>query len=694
MKRIDVLLAMGSPALSAVTEEALLREGLSVKTVTNGLDAVTAAFSLKPRCVLCGQVLAGMDGIKVCRFLSTVYSREEMPVIISVPDINPRIRRKALSASAVDVIDYSTPFTEIIKLINSCISSVRASSIHSSFNISHERIMHVTADSLEDSLESIETVVTLSSDLCCVTSIPEACRKVVLAVLGGLGFQRVWVGLLDNAGTTVEAVAFRGRGITGEAIHLSGMVGHLPVDLAVTEGIQVASWEPAFRDNRETWVGSVTYVDTPIKAGSKVFGIIRCDNGISRKLPSDSSLQVLKMLAGELSLFIRYIDAQGRLETFKSMFGQFLNKLSCKVISLSEPGLMEEIHGEPGTIPVTGSVSPGASLSNILDFIPVEPREVVLNAGLEKRDVLVSTTSISTGDRVELSLMHRKSGGMTLLVSDCSIRGNLEKKIKLLEFETDAIASLAADLTSLVDPGEICRTLLRTLESFYPDEAISILAASEVSSSIVPEKLIVHAVSGSGSGYGDMAIPVGAVVQVTENSSESSVLSEAVRTGRTINIPDVLQSGIFMATLPDIRSELAIPMLSRGRVVGVIDLESTQLNRFLVDDIRRLNNLVGFTSGVLETALQQTELIKLARRDRLTGLYNMTFFEERYPEEFERADRYEYSFSLIMMDIDDFKHYNDSFGHPMGNILLQKLTQAMSGALRDVDMLVRYGGEE
>jgi len=135
-------------------------------------------------------------------------------------------------------------------------------------------------------------------------------------------------------------------------------------------------------------------------------------------------------------------------------------------------------------------------------------------------------------------------------------------------------------------------------------------------------------------------------------------------------------------------------MLSRGRVVGVIDLESNQVNRFREDDIRRLNNLVGFTSGVLETALQQTELIKLTRRDRLTGLYNMTFFEERYPEEFERAERYEYSFSLIMMDIDDFKHYNDSFGHPMGNILLQKLTRAMSDALRDVDMLVRYGGEE
>jgi len=692
VKRIDVLLAMGSPALLAVTEKALLREGLSVRSVANGLDAVTEAFSMKPRCVLCGQVLAGMDGIKVCRFLNTVYSKEEMPVIISVPDVNPGIRRKALSASAVGVVDYSTPFTRIIELINDCSSSVRASSIQSGFNVSRERIMLITADSLEDSLESIETVVTFATDLCSVTSIPEACRKVVLAVLAGLGFQRVWVGSLDEAGTTVKAVAFRGRGITGEPIHLSGMAGHLTVDKAVTEGIQVASWEPAFRDNRETWVGGIAYVDTPVIVGGKVFGIIRCDNGISRKLPSEGSLRVLKMLAGELSLFIRYIDAQGRLETFRNMFEQVLNKMSCKVIALSETGFVDDIHGKSNIVPATGGVFSGKPLSAVLDLIPAEPREIMLHAGLDKRDADISSIPVNTHESMGLSLMHRESGGITLLVSDMSTHGDLEKKIKLLEFETDAIASLAADLTSLADPGEICRTLLRTLESFYPDEAIAVLAATEAPSSIVPEKLIVHAVSGSE--HENIAIPVGATIQVTENSSESGVLSEAVRTGRTINIPDVLQSGMFMSTLSDIRSELAIPMLSRGRVVGVIDLESNQVNRFREDDIRRLNNLVGFTSGVLETALQQTELIKLTRRDRLTGLYNMTFFEERYPEEFERAERYEYSFSLIMMDIDDFKHYNDSFGHPMGNILLQKLTRAMSDALRDVDMLVRYGGEE
>ncbi len=684
---------MGNPALLAVTEEALLREGLTVKSVTNGLDAVITAFSMKPRCVLCGQILAGMDGMKVCRFLGTVYSRKEMPVIISVPDINQRLLRRAISASAVEVVDYSTPLNEVIKLVRLHLSSVRASGIKAGLPVSRDRILPMAADSLEDSLESVETVVSLASDLSSVTSISEACRKVVLSVLGGLGFQRVWIGLLNSSGSTVEAVAFRGRGITGEPIHLSGTVGHLPVDTAVAAGIQVVSWEPEFRDNRETWVGSITYVDTPIKVGSKVYGIIRCDNGISKKRPSDGSLKVLKMLAGELSSFIRYLDAQSRLEGFKSIFEQMLNRLSFKAIVLSDAGIVETVYGDTDSIPGIRSVSDGMSLNNVLNTIPAASREIIVNAVSEKRDAEMCTVPLNNGDgHLGLSLIQRESGGMTLVVSDNTIRGNLQKKIELLEFETDAIASLAADLTSLVDPGEICRTMLRTIEAFYPDEAIAVLAAGEVSSSIVPEKLIVQAVSGSG--YKDTAILAGATIQVTKDSSDPGIVSEAVKTGRTINIPDVLQTGSFIHLLPDIRSELAIPMLSRGRVVGVIDIESTQVNRFQSDDIRRLNNLVGFTAGVLETALQQTELIKLAHRDRLTGLYNMTFFEERYPEEFERADRYEYSFSLIMMDIDDFKHYNDSFGHPMGNVLLQKLAHAMSDALRDVDILVRYGGEE
>lgn len=692
VKRIDILLAMGSPALLATTEKALLQEGLSVKSVVSGIDTVVTAFSMKPRCVLCGQILAGMDGIKVCRFLNSVYSREEMPVIISVPDINPRIRRKALSASAVAVIDYSTPLNDIIELVRLHLSSERASSIKAVLPASRDRIMLMAADCLEDSLESIETVVSLVSDLSGVTSVSEACRKIVISVLSGLGFQRAWIGLLNTTGSAVEAVAFRGRGITGEPIHLSGSVGHLPVDRAVSAGIQAASWELDFRENRETWVGSGTYVDTPIKVGSKVYGIIRCDNGISKKRPSESSLRVLKMLADELSSYIRYLDTQNRLDAFRSSFEQMLNRLSSISIVLSEAAKVEAVYGDVETIPAMENIVYGMPLSKILEPIPDLSREIILSAVSEKNEVDLNTVPLDDSKSyLGFSLQQSDSGGMILAVTDNTLVGNLGRSIKLLEFETDVIASLAADLTSQEDVGEICRTLLRTLETFYPEDAIAVLAAGESPSSITPEKLVVHAVSGL---YKDKAVLAGATIRVDEDSSGSGIIIEAVRTGKTINIPDVLQADIFMPVLSDIRSELAIPMLSRGRVVGVINLESTQVNRFQRNDIRRLNNVVGFAAGVLETALQQTELIKLARRDRLTGLHNMTFFEERYPEEFERAERYEYSFSLIMMDIDDFKHYNDSFGHPMGNVLLQKLTRAMTDALRDVDILVRYGGEE
>jgi len=691
VKRVDVLLAMGSPALLSVTEEALLKEGLSVETVTSGIDAVTSAFSSKPRCILCGQVLAGMDGLKVCRFLSTVYTNSEMPVIITVPDLNPRVRRRAFSASAVAVVDYSTPFSQVVGLIRTHMSSERSSAIRSGFPVSQDRLLLMTADSLEDSLESIETVVNLASELNGVTSIAEASRKVVLSILTGLGFQRAWIGVLDSSAATVEAVAFRGRGITGEPVKLSGTPGYLTVDTAVSEGVQVLSWSPEFIDNRETWLGSINYVDTPVKVGGSVFGIIRCDNGISRRLPSESSLRILKMLAGELSSFIRYLDAQSRLEASYSIFERMLGRRSARAIEISGTGVVKTVYGDTEAIPCIAHMTPGMTVNHLLKGIPDVSRESILNAISEKRNLEVNTVSCGDG-YLGFSLISKKPDGMILVVSDRTIYGNMEERIKLLEFETDAIASLAADLTSLTDPGEICRTMLRTLEGFYPDEAIAILAASEVPYSLVPEKLIVHAVSGAG--FEDTAVIPGASIQIVRDSSDQGVVADAVRTGRMINIPDVLQTDFFMRLLPDIRSELAIPMLSRGRVVGVIDLESSRANRFLGDDVRRLNNMVGFSAGVLETALQQTELIKLARRDRLTGLYNMAFFEERYPEEFERADRYQYFFSLIMMDIDDFKHYNDSFGHPMGNVLLRKLTRAMSDTLRDVDILVRYGGEE
>lgn len=84
----------------------------------------------------------------------------------------------------------------------------------------------------------------------------------------------------------------------------------------------------------------------------------------------------------------------------------------------------------------------------------------------------------------------------------------------------------------------------------------------------------------------------------------------------------------------------------------------------------------------------------LAYTDSLTGLYNHRFFQQSLDTELSRAQRYSFSFSLILFDIDHFKKVNDTYGHPAGDQVLITLAKAVKSRIRPSDILARYGGEE
>lgn len=98
----------------------------------------------------------------------------------------------------------------------------------------------------------------------------------------------------------------------------------------------------------------------------------------------------------------------------------------------------------------------------------------------------------------------------------------------------------------------------------------------------------------------------------------------------------------------------------------------------------------------LYEALQEKnqQLEKLANRDGLTGLYNHRYFHEQLYKDFLRAKRYHESLSCILLDIDYFKKFNDTYGHQTGDIVLSKLGQVIRDTIRDSDFAARYGGEE
>ena len=142
-------------------------------------------------------------------------------------------------------------------------------------------------------------------------------------------------------------------------------------------------------------------------------------------------------------------------------------------------------------------------------------------------------------------------------------------------------------------------------------------------------------------------------------------------------------------------SLVAAPFVIGGEFLGILRLDSLKPRAYTLDDLRLLVTL----SDVGAVALGNGGLFKktqeLAIHDGLTALYTKSFFLERLREEIKRSSRSLSGFSLVLLDIDHFKNYNDTFGHIAGDIVLKKLSAVVSDTLKRLDPLVcRFGGEE
>lgn len=94
------------------------------------------------------------------------------------------------------------------------------------------------------------------------------------------------------------------------------------------------------------------------------------------------------------------------------------------------------------------------------------------------------------------------------------------------------------------------------------------------------------------------------------------------------------------------------------------------------------------------TEKQIENLVFLSERDALTNLYNRRYYEKRLSGEIQRAKRYESTLSLVILDLDDFKRYNDAYGHSKGDEALRALSKFIKSQLRETDVACRYGGDE
>lgn len=166
-----------------------------------------------------------------------------------------------------------------------------------------------------------------------------------------------------------------------------------------------------------------------------------------------------------------------------------------------------------------------------------------------------------------------------------------------------------------------------------------------------------------------------------------------------IDMPEV--KGVeILHKLKELKSEIPVVVITTHNSValaveamkaGAYDYITTPFN---LDELKIIIFHASEWRKMVEEVKEKRVFQELALIDGLTQIYNRRYFDELLHREAERAIRYHYKFSLLMVDIDDFKQYNDKYGHPAGDEVLRVVANAIIHQTRSTDIAARYGGEE
>ncbi|MDW7710110.1 MAG: sensor domain-containing diguanylate cyclase [Deferrisomatales bacterium] len=191
------------------------------------------------------------------------------------------------------------------------------------------------------------------------------------------------------------------------------------------------------------------------------------------------------------------------------------------------------------------------------------------------------------------------------------------------------------------------------------------------------------------------------IVEKLRVTSGRGIAGQVFATGKPVVVGNLEKDGRFhrrnrarYAT----KSFLSLPIVLEGRTAGVLNLADKKGGEpFSERDLHLLQAMAAQATIAMERSTyyaQSVELRKISITDPLTGLLNRRYFQERLTEEAERAIRHGHSLSLVLLDIDYFKVYNDANGHPAGDRALVLAGRALRASIRAIDVVSRFGGEE
>ncbi|MEN6434625.1 MAG: diguanylate cyclase [Anaerolineaceae bacterium] len=179
------------------------------------------------------------------------------------------------------------------------------------------------------------------------------------------------------------------------------------------------------------------------------------------------------------------------------------------------------------------------------------------------------------------------------------------------------------------------------------------------------------------------------------NPRSDGITYRVARTGQPVIVNDMATDPLFIDIKPKWKGGIVgIPLISKGKVVGVMNLAYKTAHNTNEEELRLLRLLGDQAAIAIENARLHHVIENQALTDALTGIANRRAFGKRLHDEILRSARYDHTFALIAVDVDNFKLINDTYGHPTGDNFLIQFTVCMQAAVRDTDFIARTGGDE
>lgn len=249
------------------------------------------------------------------------------------------------------------------------------------------------------------------------------------------------------------------------------------------------------------------------------------------------------------------------------------------------------------------------------------------------------------------------------------------QKMKALQVENETLLNLSELLQSCTDWEEANATVLETTQRLFPGISGSLFIYRE------SRDVLMHAVS-----WGDSSLTSSTSAQPEPLHPEDCW---ALRLGRphSVNSPGAFRCRhLHGSTQPSI----CLPVHGQGQALGLLVL-SVDADEDIKHRLTALASRIG--PGFANLKLRES-LRSLALRDTLTGLYNRRYMEEALKRLFLSSRHSDKPFSVLMIDIDHFKRFNDTFGHAAGDAVLAAIAKCLKNTVRTTDFACRYGGEE